>query len=148
MFNLLSLVQQRNDLVHNIEVNTFDSEGSRKRFVNLSNQMLNILKERREEGQSFDCTLQVKLEGAGGVVQTAETESFVVQVGEQDNNSSKLKIKKPGENSSLSELSDFHCWNMIKLNPTLQKAITEDVDGLFEGLLPMQFEEYLSTVPQ
>ena len=79
----------------------------------------------------------------GAVVQRAESESFVYS-----SSYSILEIKKPGENSSLNELSDFHCWNMIKLNPTLQKAITEDVDGLFEGLLPMQFEEYLSIVPR
>ena len=147
MFNLICLVQQRNNLVHDIEVNTFDSEGSRKSFVNLSNEMLNILNEKRRlrevEIQRYRHhrprpPLAV---GARAVVQTVESESFV-------KSASILEIKKPGENSSLYELSDFHCWNMIKLNPTLQKAITEDVDGLFEGLLPMQFEEYLSIVPR
>ena len=164
---LMSIVFKRNDLVHKFEVNKFENKSSRKEFIETSNLVLRIL-----EMNSAGC---IRLDAFGSMHDRAfdfiseigylknqsadqSTQFFaqgpaldvhVVQgfMNEQDNNSNKFKIKKPGENSSLYELSDFHCWNMIKMDPSLQKSISEDVDGLFEGLLPIPFEEYLSTVP-
>ena len=174
---LMSIVFKRNDLVHKFEVNRFENESSRNAFIETSNLVLKILEMNsvqcklhsafeflgfrrasedqvvqmgEQDRQSFGDGLvhqSVKTQSGGSFFQTADfptadSEGFVVQ-----SNFSKFKIKKPGENSSLYELSDFHCWNMIKMDLSLQKSISEDVDGLFEGLLPIPFEEYLSTVP-
>ena len=57
-------------------------------------------------------------------------------------------IKKPGNDATAKELMAFHCWNMIKTDPSLQEYISEDVDGLFEGLLPMNLEDYVSIIPR
>ena len=61
----------------------------------------------------------------------------------------KDEIKAPRNHTlNTKESLKFHCWNMIRMDPRLQKQISEDVDGLFEGLLPMNLEEYISKVPE
>ena len=124
-WSLMTLVQKRNDLVHNIEVNNFESESDRKMFVEQSNRVLQILSKARQPEPYY-----------GG--------------GEEDHDITKprMEIKEPGEYSSDDDILKYHCWYIIKKDPVLQKSISDDEDGLFKGLLPISFEEYLAIVPR
>ena len=121
VWSLMTLVQKRNDLVHKIEVNNFESESDRKMFVEQSNRVLQILSKARQPEPYY-----------GG--------------GEEDHDITipRMEIKGPGEYSSDYDMLDYHCWLMIKKDPVLQKSISDDEDGLFEGLLPIPFEDYLA----
>ena len=187
---LQSLVSQRNDLVHNYNVNKFDSKSSKRRFVQVSNSVLNTLKEAVASGRYESSIKDIFYEQSAPafVAHSADTDlgwgnlyAESVQGGEISDMSTKpsirssvdsesgrvtrrpmssssaavdtplggFEIKSPGKHTlNAKELMKFHCWNMIKMDPRLQKNISEDVDGLFEGLLPMNLEDYISIVPK
>ena len=136
VWNLMSLVEKRNNLVHKIEVGKFENKSGRRHFVESSNRVLKILSKKRQSNLSFS-TLAERL----GVWNLAGG-SIVADPGH-----TRMEIKRPEEDSSDNVTLDYHCWNMIKKDPVLQKSISDDVDGLFKDLLPIPFEEYLAIVP-
>ena len=137
VYLLQLLVAKRNELIHNVTVNKFQSKSERRKFVENSNLVLTELKKvvpsREMQLQSQIGSLEDTVRGQGPEAKLQRATSFVLKV--------------PSEDSSTKELIDFHCWDMVKNDPSLQQYIAEDVDGLFKGLLPMKLEDYVSLVP-
>jgi len=138
VWSLMTLVEKRNDLVHNIEVDKFESKSDRKHFVEHSNRVLQVLSKKRQPDEFGTLYLTRVVLCSGDVSVDHDIDNY---------NETKIEIKRPGEFSSDYDMLDYHCWNMIKKDPVLQKSISDDVHGLFEGLLPIPFEEYLSIIP-